>query len=182
VREQWEKLAWIALAIVLVVGGCGPSAAESPPTVAPTPVPPTLTLAPTPVPPTPTVAPTPVPPTQTPVPTPVPPTQTLAPTATAEALPFPVEGIFAKASLTWEFKPDGTYITQSRTQLVNVDYSGTYTVAGDQVAIQDDSIACKDVVGIYAWTYDGEVLTMAKVDDECRDRAGMAWGKWRKQP
>jgi hypothetical protein len=148
-REEWKKLAWIALVIVLVVAGCGSSATQTPPTSAPTPVPPT---------------------------------QTPAPTATAEALPFPVDGSFAKASLTWEFKPDGTYITEGHTQAMNLRLSGTYTVTGDQIAIQDDYAPCKDVVGIYAWTYDGEVLTLTEVDDKCRDRAGMAWGKWRKKP
>ena len=170
-RVQWEKLAWIALAIVLIVVGCGSEVAQSPPTAAPTPVPPTQTPEPTPV-----------PPTQAPAPTAVPPTQTPAPTATAEALPFPVDGIFAKASLTWEFKPDGTYVTEGHTQLMNAKFSGTYTVTGDQVVIQDDYVPCKDVVGTYGWTYDGEVLSMTAVDDKCRDRANMARGKWRKKP
>ncbi|HSR30880.1 MAG TPA: DUF5640 domain-containing protein [Anaerolineae bacterium] len=170
-RVQWEKLASIALAIVLMVNGCGTSAIQSPPTLVPTPVPPTRTPEPTPA-----------PPTETPEPTPVPPTQTPAPTATTESLPFPVDGIFAKASLTWEFKPDGTYITEGHTQLTAGRYSGTYTVTGDQVVIQDDYVPCKDVAGTYAWTYDGEVLTMTVVDDKCRDRAGMARGKWRKTP
>ncbi len=58
----------------------------------------------------------------------------------------------------------------------------TYTVTGDQVVIQDDYVPCKDVVGTYAWTCDGEVLTMTVVDDKCRDRANMARGKWLKQP
>jgi hypothetical protein len=171
VREQWEKLAWIALAILLVAAGCGSSAIQSPPTSTPTPVPPTQPSAPTPA-----------LPTQTPAPTPVPPTRTPAPTATAEALPFPVDGIFAKGSLTGEFKPDGTYITEGHTQLMNAKYNGTYTVTGDQVAFQDDYVPCRDVVGTYAWTYDGEVLAITKVEDECRDRAGMAWGNWRKKP
>jgi hypothetical protein len=144
VREQWEKLAWIALAIVLVVAGCAPSAIQSAPTLAPT--------------------------------------QTPPPTPTAEALPFPVDAIFAKGSLTWEFKPDGTYITEGHTQLMNVQYNGTYTVTGHQVAFRDDYVPCRDMVGSYAWTYDGEVLTLTKVDDKCRDRAGMAWGNWRQKP
>ncbi len=170
-RVKTKELAWIAIAIVLMVVGCGTSATQSPPTLAPTPVPPTQTSQPTLVPPTDTSEPTPVPPTQTP-----------APTATAEALPFPVDGIFAKASQTWEFKPDGTYITEGHTQLTAGKHSGTYTVTGDQVAIQDDYVPCKDVVGTYGWTYDGEVLTLTVVDDKCRDRAGLARGKWRKQP
>jgi hypothetical protein len=169
VRVKTKELAWITLAIVLMVVGCGTSATQSPPTLAPTPVPPTQTPEPTPV-----------PPTETPEPTAVPPTETPEPTA-APVLAFPT-GIFAKGSRTWEFKPDGTYITEGHTQLTAGKYSGTYAVTGDQVAIQDDHVACKDVVGTYAWTYDGEVLTLTKVEDKCRDRAGTAWGKWRKQP
>jgi hypothetical protein len=147
VRVQWEKLVWIALAIVLILVGCGPSAAQSPPT---------------------------------PAPTPVPPTQPPVPTATT-ALAFPT-GIFAKASLTWEFKPDGTYVTEGHTQATNLKMNGTYTVNGDQIAIQDDYFPCRDVVATYDWAYDGEVLSLTAVDDKCRDRANMAWGKWRKKP
>jgi uncharacterized lipoprotein NlpE involved in copper resistance len=146
VRVKRKKLAWIALAIVLMVVGCDTSATQSPPTVAPTPVSPT---------------------------------QTPEPTA-APALPFPT-GIFAKASLTWEFKPDGTYIKEGHTAATAGKYSGTYAVTGDQVVVQDDDMSCKDE-GTYAWTYDGEVLTLTVVDDQCRDRAGMTRGKWRKQP
>ena len=146
-RAKTRELAWIALAIVLLVVGCGTGATQSPPTVAPTPVPPT----------------------QTPEP------------ATAPALAFPT-GLFAKGSRTWEFKPDGTYITEGQTQLTAGKYNGTYAVTGDQVTIQDDYVPCKDVVGTYAWTYDGEVLTLTAVEDKCRDRAGTAWGKWRKKP
>jgi hypothetical protein len=143
VTVQWKKLAWIALAIVLIVLGCGPSATQSLPT--PTPVPPTLPPA----------------------------------TTATTALAFPT-GVFAKASLTWEFKSDGTYVKEGHTAATAGKYSGTYTVAGDQVVVQDDA-GCKDQ-GTYAWTYDGEVLTLTEVDDKCRDRANMTWGKWRKQP
>ena len=170
-RTQSEKLARIALAIVLTAVGCGPGVAQVPPASAPTAVPPTQTPEPAAL-----------PPTQPPAPTPVPPTQTPAPTATAEALPFPVDGVFAKASQTWEFKPDGSYITEGHTQATSAKYSGTYTVTGDQLVIQDDYNPCKDVVGTYAWTYDGEALTITAVDDTCRDRANMARGKWRKKP
>jgi hypothetical protein len=170
---QSEKLAWIALAIVLIAMGCGPGVAQVPPTSAPTAVPPTQTPEPAALPPTQPPAPT---------PTPVPTTQTPAPTATAAAIPFPVDGVFAKASQTWEFKPDGTYITDGHTQATSAKYSGTYTVTGDQLVIQDDYNPCKDVVGTYAWTYDGEVLSITAVDDKCRDRANMARGKWRKKP
>jgi len=169
VRVQRERLAWIALAIVLIVVGCGPGVAQVPPTSAPTAVPPTQTPEPTAL-----------PPTQTPEPSAVPPTQPPAATA-AIALPFPT-GTFAKASLTWEFNPDGTYITEGHTQATAGKFSGTYSVNGDHVAIQDDYTPCKDVVGTYAWTYDGEVLSITVVDDKCRDRANMARGKWRKTP
>jgi hypothetical protein len=108
----------------------------------------------------------------------VPPTE-IPEQASAPATAFPT-GIFNKASLTWEFKPDGTYITEGHTQATAGKYIGTYTVTGDQLAIQDDCAPCKDMVGAYTWTYDGEVLSIVVVDDKCGDRANMARGKWRK--
>jgi len=146
-KVQWEKLAWIALAMVLTVVGCSPSATQSPPTPAPTPVPPTQTPAP----------------------------------AAAVALAFPT-GVFTKASYTWEFKADGTWIVELHLQGVDQIGSGTYTVTGDQFLIQDVLHSCKDTVGTYAWSYDGEVLSIKPVDDKCRDRANMSWGEWRKEP
>jgi len=47
VKVRWKKLVWIALAIVLIAVGCGPSATQSPSTPAPTPVLPTQPPAPT---------------------------------------------------------------------------------------------------------------------------------------
>jgi hypothetical protein len=161
VRVKRKKLAWIALAIVSMVVGCGTGATQSPPTLAPTPVPPTQAPEPTPMPPTETPQPTPVPPTETP-----------------EALPFPVHGTFTKVGYTWEFKADGTYHTTSK--YVNSD--GVYTLTGDQIAIQEDYVPCKDIVGSYTWTYDGEALSFAVVDDKCRDRVGVVRGKWRTKP
>jgi hypothetical protein len=157
VRVKRKKLAWIALAIVLTVVGCGTSATQSPPTSAPTPVPPTLT----------------------PEPTPVPPTQTPVPTATTEALPFPVGGTFTKVGYTLEFKADGTcHITSNY-----VDSDGVYTLTGNQIAIQEDYVPCKDIVGTYTWTYDGEGLNFTTVDDKCRDRKNVVeWGTWLKKP
>jgi hypothetical protein len=109
----------------------------------------------------------------------VPPTETPAPTATAEALPFPVDGIFAKVGYTWEFKADSTYHTTSK--YANSD--GVYTLTGDQIAIQEDYVPCKDIVGTYTWTYDGEALTFTVVDDECTDRRNVVGrGHWSKKP
>jgi len=157
VRAKREKLAWITLALVLMVVGCGPSATQSPPTLAPTPVPPT----------------------QIPEPTPVPPTQTPAPTATTEALPFPVDGTFTKVGYTWEFKSDGTYRSTSK----YTDADGVYTVTGDQITVQDDYVPCKDMVGTYTWVYDGEALTFRVVDDDCTDRRNVVGrGHWSKKP
>ena len=181
-RAGWEKLAWIALAIVFIVVGCGPSATQPPPTPTPTLVPPTQTPTPTPVPPTQTPTPTPVPPTQTPTPTPVPPTQTPTPTPTptaTTALPFPVGGTFTKVGYTWEFKADGSYHSKSRW----TDTDGVYTVTGNQIVIQEDYVPCKDIVGTYTWTYDGQALSFTVVDDQCRDRRVVVdRGQWLKKP
>ena len=146
-KAQWGKLAWIALAIVLIVVGCGPSATQPPPTAAPTPAPPTQPPA--------------------------------LPAATS--LPFPT-GIFTKGSTWWEFKADGTYTVELHLQGVDQIGSGPYTVTGDQVVIQDPAHSCKDIVGTYAWSYDGDVLSMTPVDDKCSDRKNMIWGKWQKKP
>jgi len=168
VRVKRKNLAWIALAIVSMMVGCGTSATQSLPTLAPTPVPPKLTPEPTPV-----------PPTLTPEPTSVPPTQTPAPTVTTEALPFPVDGTFAKVEYTWEFKADGTYHTTSK----YVDSHGVYTLTGDQIAIQEDYAPCKDIVGTYTWTYDGAALSFTVVNDGCTDRRNVAGrGQWLKKP
>ena len=144
-RVGREKLAWIALAIVLIVVACGPSATQAPPT-------PTATA--------------------------VPPTQTPAPTATT-ALPFPVGATFTKVGYTMEFKADGTAHTKSRW----VDIDGVYTVTGNQIVMQDDYAPCKDMVGTYTWTYDGEGLSFTTIDDKCRDRKNVVeWGTWLKKP
>ena len=136
-KVQWEKLAWIALVIMLIIVGCGPSATQ-------------------------------------------PPTQPPAPTATT-APSFPI-GIFTKASTWWEFKADGTWIMELHLQGVDQIGSGPYTVTGDQVVIQDPAHSCKDIVGTYTWSYDGDVLSMTPVDDKCSDRKNMIWGKWHKRP
>jgi len=145
VKAQREKLAWIALAIMLIAAGCGPSPTQSPPT---------------------------------PAPTPVLPTQPPPPTATT-ALAFPT-GVFTKASLTWEFKPDGTYYWKESKS--GTDASGAYTVTADQIVIKDDLFGCQDLVATYVWTDDGEVLSLTPVDDKCTDRKNLMWGKWRTNP
>ena len=152
-----KNLVWIALVIVLMMVGCGPSATQAPPTLAPTPVPPT----------------------ETPEPTPVPPTQTPAPTATTEALPFPVDETFTKGGYTVKYNADGTQRTTSRF----LDVSVVYTVTGNLIAVREDYAGCKDVVGTYTWVYDGEALTFTVVDDACTDRRNVAgFGRWLKKP
>lgn len=144
-REKWEKLVWIALAMVLIVVACDPSATQTPPA-------PTATA--------------------------VPPTQTPAPTATT-GLPFPVGATFTKVGYTMEFKADGTAHTESRW----VDIDGIYTVTGNQIVMQDDYASCKDIVGTYTWTYDGEGLNFTTIDDKCPDRKNVVeWGTWLKKP
>lgn len=147
-KVQWEKLVWIALAIVLTVVGCGTSATQATPTPAPTPVPPTLPPAPT--------------------------------ATTAQSFPT---GIFAKANLTFEFKPDGTSVLESHSGSMDANFSGTYTVTGDQFVIKDDSTTCQDAVGTYTWTYDGNALRFKVVGDKCRDRLNLLdQSKWVKNP
>ena len=180
-RMPWIKLAWIAFAIVLIVVGCGPTAAPAPPTPAPTRVvettavpeptqiPPTLT----PVPPTPTrlpPTPTPVPPT----PTPVPPTPTvdavvalLAGTYTTTITTQEAMDANADAAGDWEleFTESGIlYLTWDGERLGQ----SRYTVTQDQMEIEAGP-ECHSP-GTYLWMLESEVLTLTRVQDSCTPR------------
>jgi hypothetical protein len=119
--------------------------------------------------------------TPTQAPTIAPPTQPPAPTATT-APSFPI-GIFSKANLTWEIKTDGTYAVRSHTQSMPVHDDGTYTVTGNQVAIQGDWAPCKGILGTYTWAYDGQALSFNVLTDKCTVRRNVTdSSKWLKKP
>jgi hypothetical protein len=182
-KTQWRKLTWIALAIVLLVAGCGPTATPAPPTPAPTrvveatavpeptPIPPTLT----PVPPTPTLVPptpTPVPPTPTPVPptpTPVPPTvdAVVALLAGTYTTTITVQDTNEGVDGDWEleFTPYGIlYLTWEGERLGQ----SSYAVTQDQIEVGAGP-GC-DSPGTYRWTLESEVLTLTRVRDYCTPR------------
>ena len=177
-KVQWRKLAWIALAIVLLVVGCGPTATPAPPTPAPTRVvEATAAPEPTPLPPTPTPlqpSPTPLPPSPTPLPpspTPVPPTPTvdasvalLAGTyATAITAQDPDEDVLGAWEL--EFTADGIlHLTWDGERLGQAPY----TVTQDQIEIGAGP-GC-DAPGSYGWTLENGVLTFTRVRDYCAAR------------
>ena len=47
--------------------------------------------------------------------------------------------------------------------------SGTHSFDGDMVTFTSKMFGCPDGVGVYAWEFDGEVLTLTELDppDEC---------------
>jgi quercetin dioxygenase-like cupin family protein len=99
---------------------------------------------------------------------------TQAPTATTAAS-FPI-GIFAKGNYTWDFKADGSYVSQSS----EGGEKGTYTATGNQIIIQGDY--CGDVKGTYTWAYDGKALSFNALDDRCTDRLNVIVpGQWLKK-
>jgi hypothetical protein len=179
-KMQCGKLAWIALAIVLVVVGCGPAATPAPTrvveaTAAPEPTQPPPT--PTPLPPTPTPlppTPTPLPPTLTPVsptPTPVPPTPTLdayvallAGTYTTTITTQEAMDANVDAAGDWELEFTGyglLYLTWDGERLGQ----SPYAVTQDQIEVEAGP-GC-DSPGSYRWTLESEVLTLTRVRDYC---------------
>ena len=103
---------------------------------------------------------------------------TISPEPTATTAPTFPTGTFIKGGWTWEIKPDGSYYTKSKF----ADDNGFYTVTGNQVAIQGDINPCKDIIGTYTWTFDGNKLILTAVDDQCTDRREAADGTWRLKP
>jgi hypothetical protein len=89
---------------------------------------------------------------------------------------FPI-GIFVKGNWAWEFKADGSYVSQSE----NAKESGVYTATGNQIVVKGDY--CGDVKGTYTWGYDGTALSFKTIDDKCSDRLGVVNdGQWLKKP
>ena len=97
-------------------------------------------------------------------PTPVSSTQVSNPIETP-VLSFPV-GIFTQGGWTWEFKSGGSYTSKSN----SVEENGIYTVIGNQIALHGDYAPCKNIIGMYTWTYDGNNLNFTTVKDNCADR------------
>lgn len=158
-RKQWEKLACLAFAILLVVVGCGPTATPEPPTPAPTRVvEATAVPEPTPVPSTPT----PVPPTPTPDASAA---QKLAgiytTTITAQDTDVGFEG-------DWEleFTPDGIlYLTWNGGRLDPSPFAATQ----DQIEFGVGA-GCGSSWS-YRWTLESGVLNFASVgEDPCSNR------------
>lgn len=69
----------------------------------------------------------------------------------------------------------------------NVMVEGEYTVKGDQLQLTDKRgpIACTGAdkeTGTYGWKYEGEVLTLSKVEDKCEGRsAAMTAKPWKRK-
>jgi hypothetical protein len=65
---------------------------------------------------------------------------------------------------------------------------GEYTVKGEQLTLTDKQgrLACTGEEGMatatYEWKYEGESLTLSKVEDKCEGRsAGLTAGPWKRK-
>ena len=118
-----------------------------------------------------------------PAPTATQPTPTLAPTATQPKSQPPVATVAGsfplgnfkneKLGIILTFIADGKF---SITTPENANFAdpgtepGTYTIAGNQITIEQQFVQCKGVKGTYSWTYDGKALKFKSFGDKCSTR------------
>lgn len=66
---------------------------------------------------------------------------------------------------------DGTYAVDFGAD-GTADISGTYTIDGDKIMIQDDEGSECTAKGVYQFKVADDSLTMTRVSDECEGRGG----------
>ncbi len=99
------------------------------------------------------------------------------------AADFPL-GAYAFNEYTIVFADKGQFRV-SKGEAVMVE--GEYTLKGDQLQLTDKKgpIACTKAgqeSGTYRWQYEGEVLTLSKVEDNCQGRAAALTAQpWKRQ-
>ena len=99
------------------------------------------------------------------------------------AADFP-QGKYASGEYTIVFADKGQFRVLSGEELV---VEGEYKVKGDQLMLTDKSgrLACKGegmAAATYGWKYEGEMLTLTKVEDNCAGRsAGLTSGPWKRK-
>src|SRR5688572_33406968 len=99
------------------------------------------------------------------------------------AADFP-QGTYASGEYTIVFADKGQFRVSTGEKLV---VEGEYTVKGEQLILTDKQgeLACtgEDVAtATYRWKYEGEMLTLTKVDDKCPGRsAGLTAGPWKRK-
>jgi hypothetical protein len=153
---QRIKLTEIVLALMLIAAGCSPGAVQPTPTTVPIATQPPPTPAPTA---------TQLPPT--PTPTAAQSSRTPVPTIPEGAFPF---GKYSwEDQCFWQFLATGIYKMQCPDGYF---VTGTYTVSGDQIQIQEQDCFGEPGTskGTFTWTYDGKALSFQSLGDECPAR------------
>ena len=96
---------------------------------------------------------------------------------------FP-QGTYASGEYTIVFADKGQFRVLTGEELV---VEGEYTVKGEQLMLTDKRgrLACKGegmATATYGWKYEGETLTLSKVEDKCTGRsAGLTAGPWKRK-
>ena len=75
----------------------------------------------------------------------------------------------------WSFDASGTYHQEQVENPNTID--GTWTADGNEISVQDCFCDCS-VVGVYAWSFDGEILSFTLIEDSCSDRSGFMSKSW----
>ena len=79
------------------------------------------------------------------------------------------------------FQADGTYLVSLNGERIVSE--GQYTVAGQQVTLEDDSEVCRGRgAGQYSWSFAQEVLTFTALSDPCPERQVVLTNGLAKQP
>lgn len=99
------------------------------------------------------------------------------------AADFP-QGTYASAEYTIVFADKGQFRVMTGEEVV---VEGEYTVKGEQLTLTDKRgrLACTGeemATATYGWKYEGESLTLSKVEDKCEGRsAGLTAGPWKRK-
>jgi len=88
------------------------------------------------------------------------------------AAAFP-QGVYAAEEYTMTFADAGQFRVSVGEKVM---VEGEYTIKGDRLRLTDKRgpIACTRAgqeTGTYGWKYDGETLTLAKIEDPCEPRS-----------
>lgn len=99
------------------------------------------------------------------------------------AADFP-QGTYASGEYTIVFADKGQFRVSTGEELV---VEGEYKVKGEQLILTDKRgrLACMGEgmeTATYGWKYEGEMLTLSKVEDKCPGRsAGLTAGPWKRK-
>ena len=99
------------------------------------------------------------------------------------AADFP-QGTYTSQEYTIVFADKGQFRVSTGEEVV---VEGEYTVKGDQLILTDKRgrLACTGEgmeTATYGWKYEGEMLTLRKVEDKCPGRSsGLTAGPWKRK-